>query len=117
MAYFVLPRSKYAEAQKRLNIIRNSTHTIRTETELQTEQLIKMAADVTDKLRDGHRYGIFEVHDNCTAIRNGVQIPHSTEVYITVWTWHQELGQLSCESAWGGTAFKRPHDGMLLFEL
>lgn len=116
MMFFVLPHEKYDEAQKSLEAIRYGSRSIRTETELQTERLMQFA-QAPRTLQNGHRYGIFEVHENCTAIRNGKQIPHSTEVYITVWTWYEELKEFACETAWGGTATKCPRNGMLLIEL
>lgn len=116
MMFFVLPHEKYDEAQKSLETIRYGERSIRTETELQTERLMQMA-DTAKSLKDGHRYGIFEVRDNCTAIRNGQQIPHTTEVYITVWVWSEEAKEFTCNTAWGPTATKCPRNGMLLIEL
>ena len=60
---------------------------------------------------------MLSVCENCTAIRHKKQIPHTTEVYITVWYWYEELKQFVCDTAWGGTSTKRPHNGMLLIEI
>lgn len=118
MSVFVLPKALEQESKDSLEKIRYGERSIRTELELQTERLMKLAEPTAiAQLKDGKRYGRFEVSENCTAIRHGEQIPHATECYITVWTWDAERRQFYSVSAWGGVTYIRHRQGMLLVEL
>lgn len=119
MSVFVLPKALEQEAKDSLKKIRYGNRSIRAELELQTERLMKLAEPTAiAQLKNEKRYGRFEVSENYTAIRHGKQIPHSTECYITVWTWDAARCQFySSVSAWGGVTYIRPWQGMLLVEL
>ena len=115
--FYLLPHELHQEAQNSLNIIRSGRYSVPTATELETERLIGLSKRILkDDLIDGHQYGVFSISYDATAIRGDKQIPHSVEVYITLWTYDKKSGSFFNKNAWGGVTYKRLRDNTLLFD-
>lgn len=100
----IIPEKHYAEAQSRLDAIRerNERSQLEYDCEKLKEGLINDFGVISERteLIPGKRYGRIRFSPMATAVRKGECIPNHGEIYIDIWRYCED-GVFRTENAWG----------------